>query len=116
MSSSAHDPVSFDFNDDPTVTDEIVVRNNWFIVYEFNATNYDSFTRYKTSYDNRDQILFVVDCGPEMNKPEPNGRIPIKVAFDCIKSVTLSKIFAATSDRVGVLLYNTVSQEHKEGV
>lgn len=51
-----------------------------------------------------------------MNKPEPNGSIPIKVAFDCIKSVTLSKIFAATSDRVGVLLYNTVSREHEEEV
>lgn len=71
-------------------------------------------TRWQTSYDNRDQILFAIDCGPDMHKPEPNGQIPIKVAFDCVKSVTMSKIFAGTSDRLGVLLYNTVSHSKED--
>ncbi|KAI7875336.1 Ku DNA-binding complex, Ku70 subunit [Lichtheimia hyalospora FSU 10163] len=92
MSLSNPDPLSFDLNDDPTVSDELL-----------------------TSYDNRDQILFVIDCGPDMNKPEPNGKVPIKVAFDCVKSVTMSKIFAGTSDRLGVVLFNTDKTNNPAG-
>lgn len=55
----------------------------------------------------------MIDCQPAMYQPDEDGKIPVRVAFDCVASVLLNKVFSSASDQVGVLLYGTVSEETK---
>ena len=45
-----------------------------------------------------------------MQTPQKDGKVPVKVAFDCVKSVMLNKVFSSDVDEVGVILFGTVSK------
>ncbi|KAL1932484.1 hypothetical protein VTP01DRAFT_8162 [Rhizomucor pusillus] len=66
----------------------------------------------ETSYTSKDTILFVIDCQPAMYQPDEDGKIPVRVAFDCVASVLLNKVFSSASDQVGVLLYGTTKKKN----
>ncbi|KAI9477090.1 SPOC like C-terminal domain-containing protein [Zychaea mexicana] len=74
-------------DDDPTITDEA-----------------------QTQWGGQDRILFLIDCAQDMQTPQENGKVPVKVAFDCVASVMLNKVFSSDKDEVGVILYGTASQ------
>ncbi|KAI8384252.1 SPOC like C-terminal domain-containing protein [Radiomyces spectabilis] len=61
----------------------------------------------QTAFANKDSILFAIDCGPTMLVPDASGKIPLRVAFACVQSVLMNKIFSSESDLVGVLLFST---------
>ncbi|KAI9252347.1 SPOC like C-terminal domain-containing protein [Phascolomyces articulosus] len=67
---------------------------------------------FATLLGGHDRILFLIDCGPSMQTPQENGEIPVKVAFDCVKSVMLNKVFSNDVDEVGVILFGTASQNN----
>ncbi|KAG2225369.1 hypothetical protein INT45_005613 [Circinella minor] len=70
---------------------------------------------YKTLLTGHDRILFLIDCGSDMQIPQKDGKIPVKVAFDCVKSVMLNKVFSSDVDEVGVILFGTASQNNAPG-
>ncbi|KAI9305696.1 SPOC like C-terminal domain-containing protein [Cunninghamella echinulata] len=80
--------------------------NSYFFVEEDDQAVLDN------NFDSRDTILFVLDCSEKMKSLDDAGNIPVKVAFQCVQSVLLNRIFNSASDLVGVLLYGTMNKKN----
>ncbi|RUP48803.1 SPOC like C-terminal domain-containing protein [Jimgerdemannia flammicorona] len=61
----------------------------------------------ETRFNNKDSILFVIDCSPSMLEPDAEGEIPFESAIKCVSSVLKNKIISSESDLIGVLFYGT---------
>ncbi|ORY94198.1 SPOC like C-terminal domain-containing protein [Syncephalastrum racemosum] len=61
----------------------------------------------RTSFENKDAILFVIECSDRMNTVEENGKTALQIAFQCVQNTLLNKTYSSPTDLVGVLLFNT---------
>ncbi|RUS22756.1 hypothetical protein BC937DRAFT_87171 [Endogone sp. FLAS-F59071] len=66
----------------------------------------------ETQFNNKDCILFVIDCSPPMLQPDDEGEIPFESAIKCARSVLMNKIISSESDLVGILLYGTEKKQN----
>ncbi|KAI8088997.1 SPOC like C-terminal domain-containing protein [Halteromyces radiatus] len=64
------------------------------------------------TYDNRDMVMFAIDCSPKMMTKDIDGYTPFVKVMKCLHSVLVAKVFSNTTDLVGVLLYGTEKAEN----
>ncbi|KAG1498347.1 hypothetical protein G6F47_008701 [Rhizopus delemar] len=63
-------------------------------------------------YNQKECILFVIDCNPTMFIKDEKGDIPVKSAFEKIRSSMLSKVLNQPTDQVGIVLFGTREKQN----
>lgn len=58
--------------------------------------------------NNKDCIIFLIDCQPPMFAKNEQGEVPFYNAIRCAVATLTDKIISSDTDLVGVCLYGTV--------
>ncbi|KAG0740437.1 hypothetical protein G6F26_011473 [Rhizopus arrhizus] len=63
-------------------------------------------------YNQKECVLFVIDCNPTMFIKDEKREIPVKSALEKIRSSMLSKVLNQPTDQVGIVLFGTREKQN----
>ncbi|KAG0817520.1 hypothetical protein G6F17_004559 [Rhizopus arrhizus] len=74
--------------------------------------NEDQEEKDAEQYNQKECVLFVIDCNPTMFIKDEKREIPVKSALEKIRSSMLSKVLNQPTDQVGIVLFGTREKQN----